>query len=212
MSAILLVLWYKAYFEKRGEGNSFLIVYADDYLAGFENKWEAEKYFIEMQKRLGKFGLEIETSKSRLLEFGRYAKERRKRRGERKPETFDFLGFTFYCGENRAGKFCVIPRTSGKKFRAKLKDMKLWLRKQLMIPLKSVMKTLNRKLVGHYRYYGVTYNVQMLIKYHYYTTIMLYRMMNRRSQKRSYDWEGFRMMLRHYPLAYPRSYVNIYEK
>lgn len=208
----VLVLWYKAYFEKRGKGNSFLVVYADDYLAGFENKWEAEKYFIEMQQRLGKYGLEIETSKSRLLEFGRYAKERRMRRGERKPETFDFLGFTFYCGENRAGKFCVIPRTSGKKFRAKLKDMKLWLRKQLMNPLKSVMKTLNRKLVGHYRYYGVTYNVQMLIKYHYYTTLMLYRMMNRRSQKRSYDWAGFKMMLRHYPLAYPRSYVNIYEK
>jgi len=207
----VLILWYKAYYEKRGKGNSFLVVYADDYLAGFENKWEAEKYFIEMQQRLKKYGMEIETSKSRLLEFGRYAKERRRKRGEGKPETFDFLGFTFYCGENKAGKFCVIPRTSRMKFRAKLTDMKQWMRKQLTNPLKSVMKTLNRKLVGHYRYYGVTYNVQMLIKYHYYTTLMLYRMMNRRSQKRSYDWEGFRMMLAYYPLAYPKRYVNIYE-
>jgi group II intron reverse transcriptase/maturase len=207
----VLILWYKAYYEKRGKGNSFLVVYADDYLAGFENKWEAEKYFKEMQERLGKYGLEIETSKSRLLEFGRYAKERRKRRGEGKPETFDFLGFTFYCGENQAGKFCVIPRTSRKKFRAKLKEMKQWLRKQLTEPLKEVMKTLNRKLIGHYRYYGVTYNIQMLIKYHFYTTLMLYGMMNRRSQKRSYNWEGFKMMLEHYPLAYPKRYVNLYE-
>lgn len=164
-----------------------------------------------MQQRLEKYGLEIETSKSRLLEFGRYAKERRRKRGEGKPETFDFLGFTFHCGENQAGNFCVIPRTSRKKYRVKLKEMKLWMRKQLVQPLKSVMQTLNRKLVGHYRYYGVTYNVQMLIKYHFYTTLMLYRMMNRRSQKRSYNWEGFRMMLKNYPLAYPKRYVNLYE-
>ena len=149
----VLILWYKAYYEKRGKGNSFLVVYADDYLAGFENKWEAEKYFKEMQQRLEKYGLEIETSKSRLLEFGRYAKERRRKRGEGKPETFDFLGFTFHCGENQAGNFCVIPRTSRKRYRVKLKEMKLWLRKQLVQPLKSVMQTLNRKLVGHYRYY-----------------------------------------------------------
>lgn len=207
----VLILWYKAYYEKRGKGNSFLVVYADDYLAGFENKWEAEKYFKEMQQRLGKYGLEIETSKSRLLEFGRYAKERRRKRGEGKPETFDFLGFTFHCGENQAGNFCVIPRTSRKRYRAKIKEMKLWMRKQLMQPLKSVMQTLNRKLVGHYRYYGVTYNVQMLIKYHFNTTLMLYRMMNRRSQKRSYNWEGFRMMRKNYPLAYPKRYVNLYE-
>ena len=89
--------------------------------------------------------------------------------------------------------------------------MKQWLRKQLTEPLKEVMKTLNRKLIGHYRYYGVTYNIQMLIKYHFYTTLMLYGMMNRRSQKRSYNWEGFKMMLEHYPLAYPKRYVNLYE-
>ena len=119
----VLVLWYKAYFERRGEGESFLVVYADDYLAGFEHKREAERYYKEMQERMGKYGLEIETNKSRLLEFGRYAKERRKRRGEGKPETFDFLGFTFYCGENQKGRFCVKPRTTGKRFRAKLKEM-----------------------------------------------------------------------------------------
>lgn len=206
----VLVLWYKAYFEKRGKGKSFLVVYADDYLAGFEEKEEAERYFIEMQKRLTRFGLEIEPSKSRLLEFGRYAKERRKRRGKGKPETFDFLGFTFYCGETREGKFIVVPRTNGKRFREKLKQMKQWLKKMRTVPIKEVMRVLNLKLTGHYRYYGVSHNIQALVKFHYYTTILLYRWMNRRSQKKSYNWEGFKMMLTYYPLASPKRYFNLY--
>lgn len=206
----VLVLWYKAYYEKRGKGMSFLVVYADDYLAGFEHKWEAEKYYKEMQIRLNKYGLEIETSKSRLLEFGRYAKERRKRRGEGKPETFDFLGFTFYCGENQAGKFCVKPRTNGKRFRTKIKEMKEWLKRSRNIPVKDMMATLNRKLTGHYRYYGLTYNVLQLCKFHYEVTKLLFRWMNRRSQKRSYNWEGFKQMLDYYPLAYPKRYFNLY--
>lgn len=207
----VLVLWFKAYYEKRSRGKSFLVVYADDYLAGFENKWEAEKYYEEMQARLNKYGLEIERSKSRLLEFGRYAKERRRRRREGKPETFDFLGFTFYCGENRAGRFCVMLKTSRKKFRTKLKELKEWAKKQDNKPLKEVMKTANQKLVGHYRYYGINYNVRMLYRYHYYMEQQLFRMMNRRSQKRSYSWEGFKMMLMNYPLTKPKRYVNIYD-
>lgn len=207
----VLILWYQAYFEKRGKGNSFLVVYADDYIAGFEHKWEAEQYFAEMQKRLDKYGLEIETTKSRLLEFGRYAKERRKRRGEGKPETFDFLGFTFYCGENQKGKFCVKPKTNGKRLNTKLKEMKEWLKKVRNITLKEIMSTLNRKLIGHYRYYGVTYNIQSLVKYHYYTTELLYKWLNRRSQKKSYNWEEFKRMLDYYPLAYPKRYFNLYE-
>jgi group II intron reverse transcriptase/maturase len=206
----VLVLWYKIRIEKQCKGGSFMVVYADDYVAGFENKWEAEEYYRQMQERLNKFGLEIEKGKSRLLEFGRYAKERRERRGEGKPETFDFLGFTFCCGTNKQGKFCVKPKTSSKKYRAKVKAMKDWLRTRLTAPIKQTMETLNRKLIGHYRYYGVTYNVQMLVKFHYHTTKMLFRMMNRRSQKRSYNWETFRKMLEYYPLAKPKRYVNLY--
>lgn len=206
----VLVLWYKAYFEKRGRGKSFLVVYADDYLAGFEEKREAQSYYKEIQKRLGKYGLEIEESKSRLLEFGRYAKERRKRRGEGKPETFDFIGFTFYCGENQAGKYCVIPKTSGKRVRSKQKELKEWIKKNRTTPLKELMRILNQKLIGHYRYYGVTYNIKSLTKYHYETTILLYRCLNRRSQKKSYNWEEFKQMLKYYPLACPKRYFNLY--
>lgn len=206
----VLVLWFKAYFEKRGKGKSFLVVYADDFIGGFEKKEEAERYYQLLKDRLEKYGLELEMKKSRLLEFGRYAKERRKRRGEGKPETFDFLGFTFYCGETGKGRFCVIPRTSGKKFRMKLKAMNHWIRNHRTLPLKILMKKLNQKLIGHYRYYGVTYNVGMLIKYHYYVVKMLLKWLNRRSQKRSYTWETFYMMQTHYPIAYPKRYVNLY--
>lgn len=128
-----------------------------------------------------------------------------------RPETFDFLGFTFYCGESRKGTFVVKAKTSGKKFRKKIKALKKWLRGRLNKPVRETMETLNRKLSGHYRYYGVTYNIPMLIKYHYYATNLLYRMMNRRSQKRSYNWEGFREMLKYYPLTYPKRYINLYE-
>jgi len=206
----VLVLWYKAYFEKQGQGNSFLVVYADDYLAGFEHKRETESYYKEMQERLKKYGLELERSKSRLLEFGRYAKERRQRKGKGKPETFNFLGFTFYCGETQAGRFCVKAKTDGKRYRTKIKEMKKWLKSQRNVPLKKVMGTLNRKLSGHYRYYGITYNIPMLCKYHYDVTKLLYKWMNRRSQKKSYNWEGFKQMLDYYPLAYPKRYFNLY--
>lgn len=206
----VLMLWHDLYYRKRGRGESFLVVFADDFITGFEYKSEAERYYRELKERLAKFGLEMEMSKSRLLEFGRYAKERRRRRGEGKPETFNFLGFTFYCGENSKGKYCVIPRTNSKRFSKRLKGMNKWLRENRNQPLKVLMKKLNQKLVGHYRYYGVTYNVKMLIKYHYYVVNMLFKWLNRRSQKKSFTWEQFHMMLRDYPIAKPRGYVNLY--
>lgn len=206
----VLMLWFKAITKKKAKGECFLVAYADDFIAGFQHKWEAEEYYRELQERMKKFGLELEGSKSRLLEFGRYAEERRKARGEGKPETFDFLGFTFYCGKSREGKFCVMPKTSRKKFKQKVKSMREWLRKRLTAPLKNTMEMLNRKLVGHYRYYGVTHNGEMLKKYHFIVTHLLLKMMNRRSQKKSYTWEGFRMMLKHYPMAQPKIYYSLY--
>ena len=206
----VLMLWFDLYYRKRGKGMNFLVNYADDFIAGFEHKEEAERFYRELQMRLAKFGLEMETSKSRLLESGRYAKERRMRRGERKPETFNFLGFTFYCGTTSKGRYCVIPRTNRKRFSKRLKEMNTWLKTNRDQPLKSLMKKLNQKLTGHYRYYGVTYNVQMLIKYHYYVVKLLFKWLNRRSNKRSYTWEQFHMMQTSYPIAYPKRYVNLY--
>ena len=111
----VLVLWYKEIIEKRAEGDNFLVVYADDFIAGFQYKREAEAYYEALKKRMSKFGLELEESKSRLLEFGRYAEQNRKLRGDGKPETFDFLGFTFYCSRTRKGFFLCESKDKQKR-------------------------------------------------------------------------------------------------
>ena len=190
----VLMLWYDLYYRKRGRGMSFLVVFADDFIAGFEQKEEAERFYRELQERLAKFGLEIEKSKSRLVEFGRYARERRKRRGLGKPETFNFLGFTFYCGKTSKGKFCVIPKTNSKRMGMKLKEMNKWLKENKILPPKVLIMKLNQKLSGHYNYYGLTYNVRSLMNFRYNTERLLHKWLNRRSQRRSYTWEQFRMM------------------
>ena len=207
----VLMLWYDLYYRKRGRGMSFLVVFADDFIAGFEQKEEAERFYRELQERLAKFGLEIEKSKSRLVEFGRYARERRKRRGLGKPETFNFLGFTFYCGKTSKGKFCVIPKTNSKRMGMKLKEMNKWLKENKILPLKVLIMKLNQKLSGHYNYYGLTYNVRSLMNFRYNTERLLHKWLNRRSQRRSYTWEQFRMMQTQYPLVSPKRCYNLYE-
>ena len=108
---------YKEVISKRAKGNNFLVIYADDFIAGFKYKNEAEAYYKALKKRMNKFGLELEESKSRLLEFGIYAENNRAKRGEGKVETFDFLGFTFFCGKNKNGNPNVQVKTSGKKLK-----------------------------------------------------------------------------------------------
>lgn len=159
------MLWYKFIVLNGIKGRSFLVAYADDFIAGFQYKWEAEKYYIELKKRMAKFNLELEDSKSRLIEFGRFAKGNRKARGEGKPETFDFLGFTFYCGRSRRGYPCTMLKTSRKKFRQKLKDTKKWLYENRTMPVKLLIKSLNLKLIGHYRYYGISFNGKMITNF-----------------------------------------------
>ncbi|AGK96629.1 group II intron reverse transcriptase/maturase [Clostridium pasteurianum] len=206
----VLMLWYKIVITKETKGDSFLTVYADDFIAGFQYKWEAEKYYGELKKRMGKFNLEMEDSKSRLLEFGKFAEENRKARGEGKPETFDFLGFTFYCGRSRRGYPCVMLQTSRKKFRQKLKDTKKWLYENRTMPVKEMIKALNLKLVGHYRYYGVSFNGKMITNFLHRVQQFLSKTLNRRSDKKSYSWDGYIEMLKYYPLAKPKIYFKLF--
>ena len=166
----VLTLWYKFVVDKQSTGANFLVVYADDFIAGFQYKADAEKYYATLKERLEKFNLELEESKSRLIEFGRYAESNCKKRGERKPETFDFLGFTFYCGKTFKSKlFCVKLKTCSKKYWQKLKAIKLWLYKNNDLPVKELIKKLNVKLIGHYRYYGVSYNSIKIGSFLHYT-------------------------------------------
>jgi 3',5'-cyclic AMP phosphodiesterase CpdA len=206
-----LALWYEVKFKKSCKGESGLVIYADDFVATFQYKEEAERFLTEVQERFALFGLELEPSKTRLVEFGRFAERDRKERGEGKVETFDFLGFTHYCSKStKTGKFRVKRKTARKKFILKTKEMNKWLKENRHLRLKDMFKMLNLKLIGHYRYYGMTDNSPSLGLYLHETTKLLYKWLNRRSQKRSYTWEGFNELLKIFPLAQPRIYVNVY--
>jgi hypothetical protein len=141
--------------------------------------------------RLTEFHLEIEPSKTRLLEFGRIAEESARRRGER-PETFDFLGFTHYCGHTRSGRFKVKRKTSGKKFRTKLKETKERLqRERSHLKKGQLLRRAKLKLQGHLNYYGITDNGEMCHAFKHQMTRLVNKWLNRQSQKRSYEWERF---------------------
>lgn len=207
----VLVLWYKEIIEKRAEGNTFLVVYADDFIAGFQYQREAEAYYKALKERMGKFVLELESSKSKIIKFGKYAEQRRKQLGEGKPETFDFLGFTFYCSKTRQGKPCIKVKTSKKKFKQKVKAMKVWLYENRDIKVRELMEKLRIKLLGHYRYYGISHNSTMIGTFRHRTIEYLFKVLNRRSNRKSYNWAGFNEMLKYYRLPYPKIYFHLFD-
>lgn len=207
----VLTLWYKFVITKECKGDNFLIVYADDFVAGFQYKWEAENYYKLLKERMEKFGLQLEESKSRLLQSGAYIARAKQKSGESiRLETFDFLGFTFYCGRSRKGMPYIMPKTSSKKFRQKIRDIKVWLYANRDQSLKKLMGMLNLKLVGHYRYYGISFNSRMISNYKQQVRELLFKVLNRRSDRKSYTREGFIEMLKYYPLASPKIYVSLF--
>ena len=169
------------------------------------------KHYKLLKERMEKFGLELEESKSRMLESGGYLAKSKQKRGEStRLETFDFLGFTFYCGQTRKGTAWMMPKTSSKKFRQKRKDIKVWLYANRDQKLKKLMGMLNLKLTGHYRYYGVSFNGRMISNFKQQVREMLFKVLNRRSNRESYTREGFIEMLKYYPLVMPKIYVSLF--
>ena len=207
----VLVLWYKEVIEKRAEGENFLVVYADDFIAGFQYQREAQAYYEALKKRMSKFGLELESSKSKIIKFEKFAEQNRKALGQGKPETFDFLGFTFYCSRTRQGKPCIKVKTSKKKFKQKAKAMKVWLYENRDTKVSELMGKLRIKLLGHYRYYGISHNSTMIGTFRHRTIEYLFKVLNRRSNRKSYSWEGFNEMLKYYKLPYPKIYFSLFD-
>ena len=149
-------LWVEAWRKKVAKGDVIVVRYADDLVVGFENRAEAERFLAEFRERLAKFGLELHAEKTRLIEFGRFAASNRKRRGEGKPETFTFLGFTHYCGKQRSnGAFIVWRETAKKRMVAKLRAIKAELRRRMHEPTASVGEWLKKVVMGYYRYHAV---------------------------------------------------------
>ena len=186
-----LDLWFERRFKRTCRGDAYYFRYADDFLACFQYREDAERFRAELAVRLAQFHLELEPSKTRLLEFGRFAKDSARGRGQR-PETFDFLGFTHYCGHTRQGHFKVKRKTSTKKYRAKLKETKEWLqRERSRIKKGELLRQAKLKLAGHLNYYAITDNSAMCYSFRYQVTRLLYKWLNRQSQRRSYNWERF---------------------
>jgi group II intron reverse transcriptase/maturase len=206
-----LALWFDKVFKPTCRGECGLVIYADDFVATFQYKDEAERFLETVGKRFKEFGLELEPEKTRLIEFGRFAQESRKRQGLSKPESFDFLGFTHYCSKSQKGYFRVKRKTSKKKMRMRLAEMNLWIKENRQLPISTMSAALNSKLRGHYQYYGITDNSPCIHTYYFRTIHALFKWLNRRSQKHSYTWEGFNDLLKVFPLAFPSVRVSFYD-
>lgn len=205
-----LILWFEK-IKKISKGYIEIINYADDMIICFQYENEANKTYELMKIRLKQAGLEFAEDKTRLIEFGRFAMERRNKRGLGKPETFDFLGFTHYCGKSKNGKFRVKRKTCKKKFKQKVQEYKMWIKQNKNGQLKNIITTTKKKLIGHYNYYGITDNIDSIRKYSYCINNILFKWLNRRSQRKSYTSEQFKQMLKIFELPKPTIRVNIYD-
>jgi group II intron reverse transcriptase/maturase len=207
----VLDLWFEKVIRKQCRGDAYMVRYADDSIFCFQHEEEAKAFYLQLKERLSKFKLELADDKTKIIRFGRFAESEGKNTSAGKPETFDFLGFTHYCSKSAQGYFRVKRKTSRKKFKASLKRCKAWLRENLTTPTVEIMKKLAVKLKGYYRYYGVTDNSIMMGKFLDEVRSMLYKTLNRRSQKKSFNWDKYVLFLKKYPLVRPKTTVNIYE-
>jgi len=189
-------LWIQAWRQKCAQGDVIVVRYADDIVVGFEFKDEAERFWDELKQRMQKFGLELHPEKTRLIQFGRHAIKDRKRFGLRKPETFDFLGFTHICGKTRSGRYMVHRQTIRKRMQAKLQDVKINLRRRMHDPVPEVGKWLKSVVGAHNRYFGVPGNGHALARFRFTVGTLWHRALCRRSQKARVKWERMERLIR----------------
>jgi group II intron reverse transcriptase/maturase len=182
-------LWAQRWRKKQARGDVVLVRFADDFVVGFEHREEAEQFLTELRERFAKFGLTLHPDKTRLIEFGRFADRDRRARGDGKPETFNFLGFTHSCGKTRRGKFTVLRQTMRQRWQAKLKAVKAELRRRLHEPLSAVGDYLGSVVRGHVRYYGVPMNGPSIVAFREAIGRLWMRALKRRSQSHHLSWE-----------------------
>jgi RNA-directed DNA polymerase len=184
----VLDLWAVRWRRREATGDMIIVRYADDFIIGFQHENDAQRFLDEMRKRLQEFALSLHPEKTRLIEFGRFAAERRKRRGLGKPETFNFLGFTFICGKTRAGKFQIRRKTRRDRMRAKLRLIKEELRKRMHWPILDQGKWLGRVVSGYFNYHAVPTNGAALHVFLHHVTDLWRRALRHRSQTDRITW------------------------
>lgn len=204
----VLLWWYKEKVQPELRGYSGIVLYADDFVACFQYREDAEEFHRRLRHRMEYFGLSLEEEKSRLIEFGRNAGKGKGQ--EEKPGTFDYLGFTHYCSQSRNGRFRVKRKTSRKKLSKKSREVHNQIKEMRQMPIREIIGKLNQILAGHYQYYGITDNIKSLARFRNRVSKSLFHWMNRRGQRKSYTWKTYAELLKAYPLIQPRIRVSVY--
>ena len=192
----VLDLWFTKVIKPKCEGQAYLCRYADDFVCAFQYKREAETFYDELCKRLGEFGLELSKEKTRVISFSRFRKEER--------TSFDFLGFEFRWKTSRKGNDIIGKRTSKKKFKLALSKFTEWIKTNRNKRITWIFSRLNMKLRGYYNYYGVIGNFASLQEFFRQAMKILFKWLNRRSQKRSFCFNIFNQMAKFYHIEKPR--------
>ena len=206
----ILDLWFEKQVKPQAKDHMELIRYCDDFVVCCKSENDAKQFLEMLQTRLEKFGLAISADKTKILKFGRQV-WKQTQRCDKKVETFDFLGFTHYCGKSRHGYFVMGHKTSRKTLSRKLKEIKEWLKAiRNKIRLKEWWPTLKSKLTGHYNYFGISGNYRCLNKFYYLVCLMVFKWINRRSQKKSMTFEVYNNYLKYNPLPIPRISYALY--
>ena len=204
----VLDMWFDKAIKSKYKGEAYIVRYADDFVCMFQYEHEARAFYTALKGRLAKFGLELSEDKSQIISFGRFAKQNS---ADGKTATFDFLGFTHINGTTRKGKYRVVHRTSKKKLKAKKEAVKEWLKINMHGKPSDTIELLNKKLIGHYRYYGISGNSEGLKKFYNFIVTAFYKMLTRRSQRAYLSWSRYYSLLKLHPIATPKIYVNIWQ-
>ncbi len=189
-------LWAQRWRTTKAHGPMLVVRYLDDVIVGFQERHDADRFLLVVQERLERFGLRLHPDKTRLLEFGRYAATNRQRRGQRKPETFQFLGFVHSCGRTRAGAYTVRRHTAPSRLRDKLHAVKAELRRREHHPVPEVGDWLGSVVRGHLQYYGIAGNAHAIKRFRDEVNRLWRRALARRSQKGQVNWERMRRLIR----------------
>ena len=200
----VLDLWVQRWRRKQARGEVIFVRFADDFVAGFQHRDDAERFLTELRERFGRFGLQLHADKTRIVEFGRYAEQNRRNRGDGPPETFNFLGFTHICGKTRKGHFTVLRQTMRQRWQAKLRALKEELRRRMHTPIREQGAYLRSVLQGHFRYYGVPLNGPALCAFRKAVGYLWRTVLRRRSQGNHLPW---RRMRRHLTRWFPPARV-----
>jgi len=188
-------LWVQRWRRTEARGDVVIVRYLDDFIVGFEIRKDAEQFLSALRERLGQFGLTLHPDKTRLLEFGRYAAQNRQERGQGKPETFQFLGFTHSCGRTGKGEFVVHRHTAGDRLRAKLREVKAELRQRWHDPIPKVGQWLGSVVRGHCQYYGIPGNWRAIGRFRDEVSRLWHHALSRRSQKGSVRWDRMHRLI-----------------